>query len=106
MAIKSTYLKAFDTITKVSEYLKAIKTLETNFKYKDLDCGMFPVASETMGAWRFDMGERHDFLSKYRYVYAPKSRCKLLENDHYINEDGSRCTEKFVLVPRWIMRKW
>lgn len=102
----STYLKVFDTITKVSEYLSAIKRMETDFDHRDIDCGMFPVDSETERAWKFDMGERHDFISKHRFAYAPKSKCKVMINDHYVNENGSPCTVKFVLVPKWITRYW
>lgn len=103
-------VKIFDKITKVSEFVKirsenCQKTINGFIPYIE-DCDFYNPCRETEKAWCFDMGEDWSKYASKRYVYAPKSKCKLIENDYYIEKDGSFQKEKFVLVPRWIFKKW
>lgn len=103
-------VKIFNEISKVSEFLKtrhenSQKTLHGVISYIE-DCDFFNPCRETEKAWCFDMGDEwFKFYSK-RFVYAPKSVCKVMENDYYIEKDGTLQKEKFVLVPRWVYLKW
>lgn len=104
------YTKCFDIITKVSDFVKirhddSERTLHGPDSYKE-DCDYFTPCRETEKAWCFDLGKKHSWISSTRFVYAPKSVCKIIENDFHIESDGTFQKDTFVLVPSWIMRKW
>lgn len=95
-------VKCFDKIEKVSQFNEirhenCEKTFKGAISYIE-DCDFFHPVRETEKAFCFDMGEDHTTLK--RFVYAPKSKCKEIEDDFYIEK------EKLVLVPRWIIRNW
>lgn len=95
----------YDKITKVSEYLKEMH--RSTAEIKTLDCGMAFVDSETEKAWVLDYRKLYeDHKCSRKFYYVPKSQCKVLENDHYVNEDGTLVTDrKFILLPAWLERK-
>lgn len=103
---RSKILNVFDKISKVSELLSAWRSLETNFDYRGVDCDWEEAIGETEKAWKFDLGKSYKKVANNRFVYAPKSVCKIIENDHFVDENGSLRTTKFILVPTWVMRKW
>lgn len=99
-------VKCFDKVTKYSEFAKYDREVvekQMAFKLAELDCQPFFTTCKdrnTEKAWCFDLGKDWSTMATKRYVYAPKSVCKVLENDYYT--DG----EPVVLVPTWIIRKW
>lgn len=102
---RSRYHKFFDTTTKVSEFLAAMRVCTKEIKLPD--CDMLPADSETEKAWMFDFKKIYeDGKCSRRFYYVPKSQCKVLENDYYINEDGSLITDvHFILMPKWLASK-
>lgn len=102
MSRKSIILKCFNKIGTVKEYLKFMH--ETTQSIKLMDCVMFEASSETEKAWCFDWSElyKQGECGK-RFYYAPKSACKEIKNDHYVNADGTLVNNvKFILMPDWV----
>lgn len=92
----------FDRITKVSEFQHELKRVLTEIK--TIDCDLLFPDSETEKAWKFDYTKLYEEQEcSRRFYYAPKSQCKVLKNDYYINEDGTLVTDrKFILAPWWL----
>lgn len=104
--------KVFDKIGKnVSEWIKFFKEFNAKpvteqVELGDIDCMIEEADSETDKAWVFDYTALYEKgKCSRRFYYAPKSQCKVLENDYYVDEDGSYHKGTFVLVPAWIDRE-
>lgn len=102
--------KCFNKINgKVSEWVKFFKEFNAmpvnqQIKFGNIDCWVCEADSETEKAWVFNYTKLYEQGDSYkRFYYAPKSQCKVLENDYYIDEDTKAFHKgTFVLVPSWI----
>lgn len=100
--------KCFDKVQTTSDWVKFFKEFNAlpitkQVELGNIDCWIEDACSETEKAWCFDYNALYkDGKCSRRYYYAPKSQCKVITNDYYINKDGSYQKGKFILVPAWI----
>lgn len=100
--------KCFDKVQTTSDWVKFFKEFNAlpitkQVELGNVDCWIEDACSETEKAWCFDYNALYkDGKCSRRYYYAPKSQCKVITNDYYINKDGSYQKGKFILVPAWI----
>lgn len=100
--------KCFDKVQTTSDWVKFFKEFNAlpitkQVELGNIDCWIEEACSETEKAWCFDYNALYkDGKCSRRYYYAPKSQCKVITNDYYINKDGSYQKGKFILVPAWI----
>lgn len=104
--------KCFDKIQTTADWVKFFKEFNSlpvmeQVKLGDIDCWVDVACKETEKAWCFD----YTALYKKgecgrRFYYAPKSKCKVITNNYYINKDGSFQEGTHVLVPAWITEQF